>query len=58
MQVMHSLGLSLLDAWLIVKRARRGVCPMRDNRYELLKYERAIRGGTNSFDPPEAFLDA
>jgi len=42
--VMQLWGLSLREAWTIVKRARPAVLPMSDNREQLLLFERELYG--------------
>ena len=54
--IMYSQSLSLLDAWNCVKAKKRGLCPMNDNRKELLAFERELFGGVSSFPNDEAFL--
>jgi protein-tyrosine phosphatase len=53
--LMHSQSMSLLEAWASVKSVKKGVCPMNDNRKQLLAYEREIYG-KSSFPTDEAFI--
>jgi atypical dual specificity phosphatase len=52
--LMHSLELSLKDAFELAKRKRPGVSLLKDNRAELLGFELQIRG-VNSFNSVEEF---
>ena len=54
--LMFSNAMTLLDAWEMVKRVKRGVCPMIDNRKQLLDFERQLYHGISSFSSDEDFL--
>ena len=54
--LMYSQSLSLLAAWGKVKQIKKGVCPMKDNRLQLLRFERELRCGKSSFITDEEFL--
>lgn len=53
--LMHSRQWSLVDTWKYIKGKRRGVVPLKDNRLELLNFERKIHG-KSSFASDDDFL--
>ena len=54
--LMYSQSLTLFDAWKFVKSIKKGVCPMNDNRRQLLMYERELYHGVSSFVSDENFI--
>ena len=54
--LMYSRRWSLLDSFKYVKSKRRAICPMKDNRLQLLKFERQLFNNASSFDNETAFL--
>ena len=52
--MMHSRRMSLREAFELVRRCRRAVCPQKDMRKQLLDYERHL--GMSSYETDDAFL--
>ena len=53
--LMYSRGLQLSEAWRIV-REKRKVCPQKDNRLELIKYEKLLFNDKSSYDNEDDFV--
>jgi len=53
--LMHSRGLPLSEAWRIV-REKRKVCPQKDNRLELIKFEKLLFGNKSSYVNEDDFV--
>lgn len=45
--LMYSRKLKLQEAWDFAKGARPGICPLKDNRMQLLEYEKKLYGSTS-----------
>lgn len=56
--LMHSKQITLAEAWKEIKSKRRGVVPLKDNRLELLNFERSMFKGASSFEKDEDFLSS
>lgn len=56
--LMHSKQITLAEAWKEIKSKRRGVVPLKDNRLELLNFERSMFKGVSSFEKDEDFLSS
>jgi protein-tyrosine phosphatase len=54
--LMHSENISLRQAFADVKKERKGACPQKDNRFQLLEFERQSFGTTSVTEDEIYFL--
>jgi protein-tyrosine phosphatase len=54
--LMYSYNWTLSHAFSYVKSKRNSICPMKDNRIQLLEYEILLHNGVSSFENDEEFI--